>query len=181
MADYTFETRTWNKRNEPAPLYDSDGRMIRQLMPGEIVSIESSNDKTLISPYDEIVFEKDGTVSLSKRSGWVDPYFKEPWRIEIINLDGKEREERFVGGRMVSIPKHFPVVVFVESADPWAEFEKVTIEKVKERQKVPQWPGYLAWVPALKDVKTPRPAKDLAKIAEERKGPEKTRVPSDTQ
>lgn len=169
MTDYSFETKIWNKRNDPAGLWDSDGRIIRQLIPGEIITIESSSDRTLIAPYSEIVFEKDGSISLTKRDGWVDPYNKAPWRIEIINRDGREVEERLIGGRVVSLPRHFPVVVYMESSDPWAEFERITIEKVKERQKVPQWTGYLAWVPVLKDIKVSRPGKDREKIAEDRK------------
>lgn len=181
MADYGLETKVWNKRQEPAQLYDSDGRMIRQLIPGEILTIESSTDKTLIAPYSEIVFEKDGSVALTKRDGWVDPYLKDlPWRVEIINQDGRDIEERYIGGRVVSIPKHFPVIVFVDSSDPWAGVEKLIIEKTKERQKVPQWNGYLAWVPVLKDTRVYRSQKELDEIEKDRKGPDTTQVPSDT-
>jgi len=175
----SFVTKCWNRRGNSQILYSADGIAVRLLQPDEILTVESSNERTIFAPYAEIIFEKDGSVSLTKRDKWVDPYDKRPWRIEIVNLEGKVLEQRLIAGEMVHLPRQIPLIRFVESTDELAEYEKVEIRQTKQRVRLEAIPGYYGFESIQKDFKTLRPQKDLERIKVDREQAEKP-APLDT-
>jgi len=155
-----FETKIWNRRREQVRVYDSNGRVICLVDPNQIEIIESANDKTLYARYSEVVFEENGTVSLTVRPECIEPVDQESSLLILENIDGKDLEQRLIGGKTVFIPKGIPVRVRLDSTDPNAVNARITIKKIAERIKCPDWPGYWAWRETVKDVPTPRPQQD---------------------
>jgi len=164
-----LETKIWNRHREPVRVYDPEGHMVCVVLPDQIEIIESKSDRTLYARYSEVIFEENGGVSLTVRPNWVDPDHKEPWLLVLENIDGREVEQRMIGGKPVFIPRGIPVRLWLESREPNAVNEKITIKRIKERLKCPDWPGYWIWKETVKDTPSPRPQIEVDQIAEDLK------------
>ncbi|MEN6559267.1 MAG: hypothetical protein ABFD52_00645 [Acidobacteriota bacterium] len=163
-----FETKFWNKTPVKQSVFDDTGKLVAVVAPGDIISLVARSDKNLYAPYAEVIFNRDGSVHLSQRPGWVEAYSKEPWRVELINLDGREKEFIPVAGQVICLPRNISVIRFLSSQDPLAEFSRIEIKLESERVKPDRIPGYYARVSRPGISKTPRPTEDLERIQKER-------------
>ena len=162
-----FETLIQNKRPAKAILYDTTGRIIAALAPGDSIVLDSETDLTIVAPLERIVFERSGEVTTKRRDDWTDPYDKRPWRVEIVNYDGQELYQRVVGGEAIFLPRGIPIVRYVDAEDPDARFERIEVRRAERRVPHPSWPGYYGRELCLEEVKTERSEEDLKKLDDE--------------
>lgn len=162
-----WETLIQNKRTDKANLRDETGRIICTLQPNDSIILDAENDRVITAPFEAIVFERDGEIRFKKRDGWVDPYDKRGWRLELLNADGQELYQRVVSGGMIFLPKGIPIVRYLNPEDPDARYERIEVRRVERRSKHPMWPGYYGRELCLEEVKVERSEEELKKLADE--------------
>jgi len=167
----TFRTVLINRRKRPVPIYESDSaRPIDQLASigraGAEKVLESCDPGTIWAPYDEVIWNADGSVTLKENRGFIPvDYGKYP--LTILNVDGAELESRVIASRAVFCPKGIPVTVRLELTDQEVVYKELRI--VMTRRMVPgtRIPGLFEFQDELKDEWVSRSEKELGKIQAE--------------
>jgi len=164
----TFRTVLINRRRRPVPIYESDSpRPIVQLapigQPGAEQVLESCDLGALYAPYDEIVWEADGRVTLKENREFIPvDYGKYP--LTISNRAGAEVEQRVIAGRPVFIPRGIPVTLRLNLTDQEVVHRELRIVREQKMTPSTQVQGIYEFRDEIKDEWLDRPAKELDAI-----------------
>jgi len=161
--EQTFTTVIKNESKRPVVLYERSGVPLGILAPGEEQTIETPIAEVIYARWTLVRFLEGGEVQLTENLDWPKP--KGRWTLEVVNRDGLDLEERFIGGKRVLLPRNIPRLVEVEVADPLAQYVKMEIRQVQERRQSPVFPDYNTFVDVLKDEFIDRPESELQELA----------------
>lgn len=157
----TFETTFENATKEPVTVFDGTRPLI-VLYPSREKTVESSSPRTMYARWTRVIY-KPGRVELVPRSGFVEPD-RGRWVIEALNAEGREVEQRTIGGTVCWLPRGIPVLVSVSPENPEAKNKVVRIEKSMEWVEDPDFLGYIVRRTILKDTWVERDAGELEEL-----------------
>ena len=149
-----FKTRIVNHRADQFAVYESNGERLVVIAGKGWADIISESPLTTYAPFKEIHVYRDH-VELDRRPDWVEPE-RGAWVLEMLNQDGENAEQRLAGGSLIYLPRGVPVKVSLQLTDPLIFYSKLTIKKVWERRRDPDYPGYFVRVVVLRDELTQR-------------------------
>jgi len=165
----TFITKLINHRGVRVPIYESDmPQAIEWLEPvgheGSGKVLESCLPTALYAPYDEVIWEADGRVTLKESRSFLPvDYGKYP--LTILNIDGAELEARQIAGRVLYIPKGIPVTVGLPLVCDEVTHRELRIEKAEEMVPSMKVNGLYQFRWVVKDVWVDRSPKEMEAIS----------------
>jgi len=164
----TFRTILRNSRGERRAIqvFDHLGSpLTEKIFPGESVTIEALKPECTFARWESVTWLPDGSVRLTPRAG-----FKEPdrgrWVLRMTNLDGQPLERRQVGGQMVCLMRHVPVLVTCPLTSEIVVHKSLTIKRreAKAKSAYPLSEGYVVPFDVVDDVFEPRSDSELDAI-----------------
>ena len=166
-----------NKRNERQKVWIYN-RLAAILEPGQRFPVEMFDPRAELARFEQVVFEKNGTVSVKINRDWQNPY-REHRCIELINSTDHPQSIRVhvpkdatvfgVVNGFMSVGPGLRLLVPVDIVDPLVKYSSLEWTVVKKKLPIPGYPNYLQEREALEEVKEERSARELAKIEAERK------------
>ena len=169
MDEKTFITVLRNERKTGVVLWDRFGSGIGVLGPGQSRRLEAWTPEALYSPWAEVTFHEDGTVTQVPSPDYPPP--KSRWTLRVLNRDGAEVERRIIGHREVVLPKGLERTFALPPEDSMAVYGRMEIRRVVARsdEANPDWPQYSSFRRIVKDVFTDRSAAELLELEAELK------------
>ena len=161
-----LRTEIRNRRPGEIAICMPDGRVMFRLEAGRTAFVDSWTNESWLAPYEEVTYERNGTISLKARRGFIDPLKDAPWVLTLENRGKNASESILVAteGRYVPVPRHIPVRVAVDIHDPLVIYERVLWEIVRKKLPHPQSPDYLVEHVVNEERRIPRREKELKKI-----------------
>jgi len=157
-----FKTKIVNHRAEQFPVYESNGERLVVIAAKGWTTLVSESPLTTYAPFRQIDIFKDH-VELDRRPDWTEPE-RGAWVLSLLNLHGEDIEQRLAGGALIYLPRGVPVNASLQLTDPLIFFSTLTVKKVWERRKDPNYPGYFVRVATVEDQLTQRPETELFSI-----------------
>jgi len=159
----TFETIFENARQEPVTVFDGPHPLL-VLFPGRSKPAESASPVTLYARWSRLTFLPGDEIEFTLRPGFEEPD-RGRWVVEALNVEGRDIEQRAIGGRNHWLPRKIPVLIPVSPEDPEAVYRALRIEQTDEWLDVPGFRGYLVKESRLVDRWTKRNSGDLNELA----------------
>jgi len=160
----TYKTLFVNETESMVRCFDN-GNYLVLLSSNWRVTLESANPLTDFARYASVKWTRASSLPLLEtRPNWIEPS-RGRWTTEFLNIDGKELEERDIGGgQKVHLQVGIPVLRAVPLSSRFIFAQRVEIRKTYGKEKSSRFPGYIAAVEKLGDIFEFRSEKDKAQI-----------------
>jgi len=154
---------TFENKSKGTIFVNEDGKELLRLEPGQKKFVESKSAVTSYSPFERIVYEKDGTMKLTENPDWKWPGPPDQLMLTILNTDGAGSELFHVAaGEPVICYRGVPRYVAIPYWDAeWRYVEKLEIKFIEHIEKTGD---YIKRKNVLEFVKTMRSKKEIASI-----------------
>ena len=164
----TFRSTLINRRKRPVLVYESDSaKAICQLapigQPGAERTLEICDPTALYAPYDEVIWEADGSITLKENRYFI-PVDYGLYPLTIFNIAGQDVEQRVVAGHSVVIPRGIPVTIRLNLTDQEVIHRELKIVKVEKMVPSTAVHGIYEFQHEIKDEWVDRSEKEIDAI-----------------
>ena len=163
----TFRTVLINRRKRPVVVLEADGSVVCQLarigQPGAERVLEACDPRTLYAPYDECIWESNGTITLKPAPFFI-PVNYGKYPLTIFNVDGDEVEHRTIAGQVIFIPRGIPVTIGLVLTDEEVIHREMKIVKVEKMVPSSKVRGIYEFQRVLRDEWVNRTEKEIEAI-----------------
>jgi len=170
VMEYTgnyLKTVITNNRDTDAMLQDDRGGNWIPIPPSKEIVLCSWSSKTMYAPFSKVVFEKKGTVAVTRRFNFHDPAEDAPHNILLDNRDGGEQEVIKIDDNYVSVVRGIPRRVPISLIDPRIGYKAIVWKKKTIKEPHPANRSYLITRQIVERVLVGRKATELHAIRKE--------------